>query len=559
MPLQQLTRSIPITPAMLMMLTVFAALSARAATAGIEGQPEMLELVANVSRANVQSLDTWVGEASYSQVTEREGRQPTTELSAVFFVFDREQDVVRNRIKKLGPHRYIMPDGKAHASDAEIVVNQMRKGNAFFWVNRLENKQKGPERQILHVGGRPTGFQALTFFDPRSYFFDTSRPPVWDTMDLYLRNRDKTAMPARVHRVGNKVTLEVGPAQSVNRYVFDLEQAGNLVEYFAGSDDGGKNEVTQRIRIEYETLKKVVVPKKWSEELQSRTTAGTSITKKREMKFDKNAVNDPLDPREISIEALGIKVGDVIKDGRTNRTYEYNGKPLPTTVPAGAFEGSPGVEPLPAELRADASGRSDDAATAAGPLNMFWPCVIGICIVAGSTASAWRRGGAAAAAGPEGRPTVRCLLAAWVPRVVGVLLVIAAVSKAANPSDLKQVLAFDGFHARLIPMITFAVVIGELLVGMGLLLNWGGSRMIVVAIAVFGIYSAQLGYLLVSKKAPDCACLGLILDYRSAREGHVFGLARNLVTMAALFWVLLTTRLPAGRTLSTDAGRLRPA
>jgi uncharacterized membrane protein YphA (DoxX/SURF4 family) len=137
-----------------------------------------------------------------------------------------------------------------------------------------------------------------------------------------------------------------------------------------------------------------------------------------------------------------------------------------------------------------------------------------------------------------------------VPRACGLVFLYAGVAKAWDGSRTHRVFAFDGVPEPLIAPLTHVVWLGEVVLGLALLIGVGVAtrRAVVAAILVLFVYSLQLGYLIVRDNPPkDCACLAIFAQYASAKQQLVLGLVRNALMAGGLEWVRLRM---AGRALA---------
>lgn len=133
-----------------------------------------------------------------------------------------------------------------------------------------------------------------------------------------------------------------------------------------------------------------------------------------------------------------------------------------------------------------------------------------------------------------------------VPRIVqmvlGVLLLIAGIQKAADASALLRVLEYDHVPHSMRESLALVIVSWEILLGQSLILGWGGRLVSWLTVLTLVVYCAQLGLLLGSAKAPDCACLKLWDQYRTARTSNLIGLIRNGALLAGAFYVYRAQR-----------------
>jgi hypothetical protein len=142
------------------------------------------------------------------------------------------------------------------------------------------------------------------------------------------------------------------------------------------------------------------------------------------------------------------------------------------------------------------------------------------------------------------RPRWASQLAGWaewvIPRGVGLLFLYAGAKKFWDPTKTHRVLAFDGVPGSLVVPMTHVVWLGEVVLGLLLVIGIAKRRAIVATILVLLVYSLQLAYLFMADNPPkDCACVALFAKYASAKQQLVIGLVRNAVLAMAMEWVRL--------------------
>ena len=138
-------------------------------------------------------------------------------------------------------------------------------------------------------------------------------------------------------------------------------------------------------------------------------------------------------------------------------------------------------------------------------------------------------------------PARVALVVEWViPRAVGVLFLYAGVKKFLDPTKTHRVFAFDGVPELLLAPLTHVVWVGEVALGLLLIIGIAKRRAIAATILVLFVYSLQLAYLIAAQNPPrDCACLDIFAKFASAKQQLVLGLVRNAVLAGALEWTRL--------------------
>jgi uncharacterized membrane protein YphA (DoxX/SURF4 family) len=133
------------------------------------------------------------------------------------------------------------------------------------------------------------------------------------------------------------------------------------------------------------------------------------------------------------------------------------------------------------------------------------------------------------------------------PRLVGLLFLLAAAGKLHDPSEIHAVLRFDliqltgQIRESVVERLTTLIVTAETAIGLALLLGLARTLTGVAALSILMLFTAQLAYLLAFDHAPDCGCLSMLASYESARQSHIAGLIRNAILLAAMYWYLRAT------------------
>ena len=134
-------------------------------------------------------------------------------------------------------------------------------------------------------------------------------------------------------------------------------------------------------------------------------------------------------------------------------------------------------------------------------------------------------------------------VAAWaealIPRLCGLVFLYAGVMKGWDGTKTHRVFAFDHVPQPMIVPLTHAVWVGEVVLGLVLLIGIAKRRAIVAAILVLFVYSLQLAYLIAAQNPPDCACVTLAERFASAKLALMLGLVRNALMATGLEWVRL--------------------
>ena len=121
----------------------------------------------------------------------------------------------------------------------------------------------------------------------------------------------------------DRVTLRIGDSNGHNRYVADLQQGANLVEYDAADSTGTR----ENWKYEYESVSGIWVPKQVRLEIHG--PDGSHYV--RTLSWEKNVVNEPVEETEFALTKLGLRRGDKVQDERTGEDYVVQGHEYPAS------------------------------------------------------------------------------------------------------------------------------------------------------------------------------------------------------------------------------------
>jgi hypothetical protein len=323
--------------AILLPVLVFAALPCRAE---LQGDKELVLLVANGFKANFDSLTSWRGQASVQEASHDTKGRASDRKSTIEYAYDRDSGASRWSWRQM--------DGRVNgAFEPPYVANGMVKDDRLYRMSiiapgprthtavcKVQPKPDGP----LPVGGTNDEFHPL--YHMKQIGWDTYGTLMW-----YYQYADNPNLKhSSVSRKGTLVTLEINDGMRWNRYVFDTSQGCNMVTYVAGD---ALAETTYNAK--FTESSGVFVPVSVNWKLVSR---GNDQTSERDMTVDfiRSEVNANIDPSEFSLDSLGMLPGDRVHDDVSGLKYEF--KPEAVVLKA-------------APLSPDALGSSDASADGA--------------------------------------------------------------------------------------------------------------------------------------------------------------------------------------------------
>jgi hypothetical protein len=318
------------------------------ALAGVEGDPEVLRMVAKGNRANRQSIVTWKGEASLVFSSSKGASKKWWHTGEAEFVCDAESGSKRWNYKTLALRH--LENGREWTSPPEF-RNTMFRDDAYYKYARSE-AQSGPMQLVIRTAddGRRFVRPFLQTFDPY-YYFTGKEGDLTEVLLGYAEGVDNSNLEATISRDGDLVVLEQ-PGERRNsgwttRYTFDLSKGCNLVHYLNTSPDGG---YVDDHSYEFELVNGVWVPRKVVMLRVRHEHEGRMDVHHRAITFTSNTVNAPLDPSEFNIEMMGIRPGDSVVDYRTDEHRRYRWPQSEAAAPAPASEAEvPGENAPPAD------------------------------------------------------------------------------------------------------------------------------------------------------------------------------------------------------------------
>jgi len=338
--------------------------------ARIEGELELLKLIANGYRVNLERLETWQGKATVELSSVSKGKE-IKERSSVEFIYDREREAARWYWNQL--QREIRR-GQESKLEEPSFASGMVKGQSLY---RFGPVPPTAERAAGLLYILPKSRRRLDGwsedFHPM-YFFRAVDGDMYARMMFYYEQANHPKISrGKVERKGDLVTLTTWSEGVTNRYEFDISQGCCLVGFFAEDPL-----VSGRWDLEYEQVGGVFVPKKVE---CKRSYSGGRSRLVRRISFEENVVNERIDPNEFSVDKLGLRPGDKIQDTVTGVKWRYRNAEVlgfedgQVISQAGSrVAGERGVVPqaFGQDDEVNVAGRSDanmphEAATASGP------------------------------------------------------------------------------------------------------------------------------------------------------------------------------------------------
>lgn len=299
----------------------------RSVIAGVEGDAELLRLVAIGYKANRERILTWKGSASLTLTGNfQDPEEMLRRTGEVQFVMDREREARRWNYQymtssgtKDGVVRAAEPD-----SDYQETMNAMFKDDAFYRYHYHTPKTYTGARVLIITSSQEANvIDQSDDFDPL-YWSNNRGRDVYEELMTYYSDRDNPDLDFVLRRDGNIVTIETKGSRGDGYVKYDIAKGCNVVELLATlTSKGGRD--TWKYSWEWENADGVFVPARFvgRHDTHYEGDDARHAFTQREIVFKDMAVNQPLADSEFNLQALGIRPGDRIQNNITGMLYEY--------------------------------------------------------------------------------------------------------------------------------------------------------------------------------------------------------------------------------------------
>jgi hypothetical protein len=284
---------------------------------------DLLRYVVATYKENKEKIQTWQGQATVEENTVyHRGKMGQEYTAKVQFVFDRARKSVRWNTTLEQWTR--STEGVKTPQPVPQISNGMFTPEGLYRLGFLGspvNPAKRPRTLIIYGSDDPSDGRIqpqLYDFNPL-FYLETSRGDVARDLSAYLGWVDHPGLGStKVIREGDQVTIDMGNADSFNRYTLSLSQGCNPIRYEAA----GTPVATWQYRWTYELRDGVWLPKTWTETVRDKNSRDSD----RKVTFVENLVNQKVEPAAFSLSRLGLQRGDNIDDRRTGQKHEYEGE-----------------------------------------------------------------------------------------------------------------------------------------------------------------------------------------------------------------------------------------
>ena len=290
--------------------------------AAIEGDIELLKVIADGYEENLAKLKTWAGKANIISSTSTgigQGAMRRREKYKAEFLLNREMDAVRWRWFCL--EEFDAKTKRWRSSELNPIFG-MTKGDCdyvlFFQGHAVQDAPRS--LNIYRRDGWPSHFEGIGF-DPLHILAKEIYPDVIGQLRGYHRLGGTMKSKGSITQEGDIVTLQTGGnyedyGKIVTRFVFDLSKGCCLREYFTSSARSQTH-----WELDYEKIADVFVMKSVSHVYKD-----NHAKSERSATLTSSMVNCPAGEIEFLLGTLNLRPGDRIRDTRTNLMYIFGEK-----------------------------------------------------------------------------------------------------------------------------------------------------------------------------------------------------------------------------------------
>ncbi|HCO96895.1 MAG TPA: hypothetical protein DIU00_23655 [Phycisphaerales bacterium] len=297
------------------------------ATAGTKGDIELLRLVATAHQANRARIRTWRGRAHIEVINADANGIIIKDKQTVDFISDRSRGVTR--WKWIHNERYVREglqiEGHPVSDTLLEALNAMTTRGGFYRRAPAITTREGQRLNTIVIWPPERAHRSSysDCFDPMWYLTGHMTKCLDDLVDrlafLYRRVKNQGASDIIATRQGDLVFLQLGNENILTRHTFDLSRGGNVVKYYAHSNNG-----TELREWTYEQIDGAWVPKTFmfSYDVKSPDALGAT-SRIRRVTFVENILNDPISVSQFSFKALGYQDGEQVTDQRPENPSVY--------------------------------------------------------------------------------------------------------------------------------------------------------------------------------------------------------------------------------------------
>ncbi len=311
----------------IVMIILMLSLLPESSSAKIEGDLELLKLVANGYKANLDKIKIWQGKAIISHEGPYFNPDETVKRKiSVEFVFDANQGAVRWYWNEL--ERQITRKNMHSVDEKPYFTSGIVKDKTIYMLFPVPPT---PERPPGFVIIKPVSLPIRSWNDEfhPMYFFESIEGDWYERLMFYYEKaNDPNISDGKVWRKANIVFFETLSSKTTPAitayYEFDLSKGCCITKYVRkrkSADSIGR----EAWDYDYEEVDGVFVPKNIT---FSQVNSDGSKKTTRIVQFIQNITNKPIEAEEFSLAKLRLMPGDIVEDSATGVTFKYNASGL---------------------------------------------------------------------------------------------------------------------------------------------------------------------------------------------------------------------------------------
>jgi len=280
--------------------------------ADMDGDIELLRLIADGYEANLEKLRTWKGKVAlkgfHTAIPSTDWGERQWE-SQNEFLLDRDQDAILWHGETVKGTQTL--EGKTSPLPQDV-HSGIIKSEYDYRLTFPENEKGRRNLLIIPSGQWPRNFES-NVFDPIHILTKEIYPGLIEQLRYYHQLGGKMKSNGSITRQGDIVTVETDNDRGdygriITRFVFDLSKGCCLTEFFTSSKVSESH-----WKLDYEKLADVWVMKKVAH-IHKDKREGSRYVSTREAVLTNDMVNDPVSPEEFELDKIGMRPGDIVYD-----------------------------------------------------------------------------------------------------------------------------------------------------------------------------------------------------------------------------------------------------
>lgn len=288
----------------------------------LDGSVELLREAAERHRVSRASLATWTGAATIEDKLYLGSQLLQSQLSRVSFAHDAARGALRWNRHVEEAVQYI--DGQARPADVATTTAGLLKDGVFTATDLLERDGKRQMTALVYGSEHASFGPVSDTFNPMLFFGLNGEDLTAALLRFVVVAERNGEDGLTVTLEGSRMVLDSVFAIGFNKYVVDLAQGANLVEYNAVTGP-----MTTDYEITYANLDGVWVPSVFTY-----TNGDDRRVAKRIVQWTESVVNGDVNDDDFALYRLGIQSGDLIRDTRSGTIVRFEPASVPAAAPA---------------------------------------------------------------------------------------------------------------------------------------------------------------------------------------------------------------------------------